>query len=141
MKKVFGRLLVFLLIAAAAAWLLYPVVSNQMARWNDANQMKAYHRAVREKTAEEIEADFEETVYYKTDHIHTFTHGDVNNDGMIDIKDATEIQRYAAQFIELDSTALAAADVSGDGNVTIADATKIQRYIAKLINELVTVST
>ncbi len=80
-------------------------------------------------------------VYYKTDHIHTFTHGDVNNDGMIDIKDATEIQRYAAQFIELDSTALAAADVSGDGNVTIADATKIQRYIAKLINELVTVST
>ena len=80
-------------------------------------------------------------VYYKTDHIHTFTHGDVNNDGMIDIKDATEIQRYAAQFIELDSTALAAADVSGDGNVTIADATKIQRCIAKLINELVTVST
>lgn len=60
---------------------------------------------------------------------------------MIDIKDATEIQRYAAQFIELDSTALAAADVSGDGNVTIADATKIQRYIAKLINELVTVNT
>lgn len=80
-------------------------------------------------------------VYYKTDHIHTFTHGDVNNDGMIDIKDATEIQRYAAQFIELDSTALAAADVGGDGNVTIADATKIQRYIAKLINELVTVNT
>ena len=67
MKKVFGRLLVFLLIAAAAAWLLYPVVSNQMARWNDANQMKAYHRAVREKTAEEIETVFEETSYYNTD--------------------------------------------------------------------------
>ena len=66
MKKVFGRLLIFLLIAAAAAWLLYPVVSNQMARWNDAKQMKAYHRAVREKTAEEIEAVFEETVYYNT---------------------------------------------------------------------------
>ena len=66
MKKVFGRLLIFLLIATAAAWLLYPVVSNQMARWNDAKQMKAYHRAVREKTAEEIEAVFEETVYYNT---------------------------------------------------------------------------
>ena len=66
MKKVFGRILIFLLIAAAAAWLLYPVVSDQMSRRNDAEQMKAYHRAVRGKTAEEIETAFEETGYYNS---------------------------------------------------------------------------
>ena len=66
MKKVFGRLLVFLLIAAAAAWLLYPLVSDQLARRNDAEQMKAYHRAVREKTAEDMVIIFDETGYYNT---------------------------------------------------------------------------
>ncbi len=66
MKKVFGRLLIFLLIAAAAAWLLYPVVSDQLARRRDADTMKAYHQAVRAKTAEEIEEIAEETGYYNT---------------------------------------------------------------------------
>ena len=66
MKKAFGRLLVFLLVAAAAAWLLYPAVSDQLARWHDTERMKAYHRTVREKTAEEIETAFEETGYYNS---------------------------------------------------------------------------
>lgn len=66
MKKVIGRLLVFLLIAAAAAWLLYPVVSDQLARRRDTDIMKAYHRVIRAKTAEEIEETAEETGYYNT---------------------------------------------------------------------------
>ena len=66
MKKAVGRILVLLLTAAVIAWLLYPVVSDQTARRNDAEQMKAYHRAVREKTAEEIETVFDETGYYNT---------------------------------------------------------------------------
>ncbi len=66
MKKVFGRLLIFLLVAAVAAWLLYPVVSDQIARQRSAQAMEAYHRAVREKTPEEIESAFEETGYYNT---------------------------------------------------------------------------
>ena len=66
MKKVFGRLLIFLLIATAAAWLIYPVVSDQIARQRSAQTMEAYHRAVREKTPEEIESAFEETGYYNT---------------------------------------------------------------------------
>ncbi len=66
MKKVIGRLLVFLLIAAAAAWLLYPVVSDQLARGRNADTMKAYHQAVRMKTAEEIEETAEESGYYCT---------------------------------------------------------------------------
>ena len=66
MKKAVGRILVLLLIAAVIAWLLYPVVSDQTARRNDAEQMKAYHRAVHEKTAEEIETVFDETGYYNT---------------------------------------------------------------------------
>lgn len=64
MKKVFGRLLVFLLIAAAAAWLLYPLVSDQLARRRDAQEMKAYHKVVRSKTAEEIEGIIEGASYY-----------------------------------------------------------------------------
>ena len=66
MRKAFGRLLIFLLIAAVAAWLLYPVVSDQIARQRSAQAMEAYHRAVREKTPEEIESAFEETGYYNT---------------------------------------------------------------------------
>ena len=66
MKKVFGRLLIFLLVAVAAAWLLYPVVSDQIARHRNAEIMKAYHTAVRAKTAEEIEEAIEETGYYNS---------------------------------------------------------------------------
>ena len=73
-------------------------------------------------------------VYYKTYNLHTITHGDVNKDGIINVKDVTEIRRYAAQYIELDETAIASTDVTGDGSATISDATRIQSYLVDFIS-------
>ena len=58
--------------------------------------------------------------------------GDVNLDGVIDIIDATTVQKYLAGLITLDDTALENADADGDGSIDIGDVTAIQKYIAKL---------
>ena len=73
-------------------------------------------------------------VYVDTSAEPAYTLGDVNNDGKIDITDATLIQRYAAELEELDDTQLLAADANGDGKVNITDATMIQNYIAEIID-------
>ena len=62
--------------------------------------------------------------------------GDVNGDGEIDITDATAIQKYLAELIELNSEQKNAADTNGDGEVDITDVTQIQKYIAELIDHL-----
>lgn len=58
--------------------------------------------------------------------------GDVNDDGIVTIKDATVIQKHIAKLTEITGDFLKAADVNGDGVVTIKDASAIQKYIAKL---------
>ena len=58
-----------------------------------------------------------------------YTLGDVNIDGEIDIRDATEIQRYLANYIGFDRAQWLAADFDLDGDVTVADVTAIQRFI------------
>lgn len=58
--------------------------------------------------------------------------GDVNLDGNVDIKDATEIQKYAVELVKLDNVQFANADLNGDGTVNINDATEIQK---KIIND------
>ena len=60
--------------------------------------------------------------------------GDVNNDGSIDITDATMIQKAVAELIELDNNQIKAADTNNDGNVDVTDATAIQKYIAEIID-------
>ena len=62
----------------------------------------------------------------------TVTIGDVTLDGVIDVRDATAIQRHAAVIEELSALGQAAADCSGDGFISITDATEIQKYIARL---------
>ena len=62
--------------------------------------------------------------------------GDVNNDGVISIADATTLQKYLANIVDFNDEQLAAADTNGDGSVSIADATQIQRYLAQLIPSL-----
>ena len=60
--------------------------------------------------------------------------GDVNQDGVVTIKDATLIQHHIASIKELVGAALAAGDVNQDKAVNIKDATAIQYYIAKIRN-------
>ena len=61
--------------------------------------------------------------------------GRVNRDSDINIKDATEIQKYLADLCELTKKQEYCADVDNDGKVTVKDATMIQKYVAGLITE------
>ena len=54
--------------------------------------------------------------------------GDANEDGEVNVLDATTVQRYDARLIILYNAALAASDVDNDGVITIIDAAWIQRY-------------
>ena len=58
--------------------------------------------------------------------------GDTNLDEVVEIIDATMIQRYAAHFFNLTDKALLAADVDKDGEASVLDATWIQRYVAQM---------
>ena len=58
--------------------------------------------------------------------------GDANNDGLVNIKDTSYIQKALAQMVELDSTGKVVADVDDDGVVTIKDAAVIQKRLAGL---------
>ncbi len=59
--------------------------------------------------------------------------GDVNRDGVLNIKDATLIQKYLVQLKTLDDEQKALADINGDNSISIKDATKIQHIIAKIV--------
>ncbi len=59
--------------------------------------------------------------------------GDVNGDGVVNVKDATAIQKHIAGLIELSDKALILADYNLDKAVNIKDATTIQKKIAGLI--------
>lgn len=61
--------------------------------------------------------------------------GDVNNDGDVNVKDATIIQKYGSDLEPMTSDDLIVADTNGDGKVTISDATEIQKYMVGLLTE------
>lgn len=61
--------------------------------------------------------------------------GDVDQNGVIGINDATLIQKHCAKMITLTGNGLLAADVDGNGNVGIGDATYIQKYCAHMISQ------
>ena len=62
--------------------------------------------------------------------------GDANGDGKVTIDDATMIQKFVAELVELTPDQFIAADTNCDGIVNIDDATMIQKYIAELIDHL-----
>ena len=55
--------------------------------------------------------------------------GDINADGVINIKDATMVQRYVAYIEELTVEQMEWADFDFDGFVTISDVTEIQTFL------------
>ena len=61
--------------------------------------------------------------------------GDVNGDGKVDVTDATLVQMFAAELIDLSADRQKAADVTGDGKIDVTDATLIQMYAAELIDK------
>lgn len=61
--------------------------------------------------------------------------GDVDNDGIVSVLDATQIQKYMAGIVDCSKDDIIVADVNNDGYADINDVTHIQKYIAGLINE------
>lgn len=61
--------------------------------------------------------------------------GDVDNDGIASISDATQLQKYMAGIVDCSKDDIIVADVNNDGYADINDVTYIQKYIAGLINE------
>ncbi len=60
-------------------------------------------------------------------------YGDADLNGKVNVKDATQVQKYTAKMLTLEGIAFTQADVTGDGKVNIKDATAIQKYVAKII--------
>ncbi|MGN0476851.1 MAG: dockerin type I repeat-containing protein, partial [Ruminococcus sp.] len=60
--------------------------------------------------------------------------GDANGDEVIDVRDATTIQKYLAR-IKIDII-LDNSDVNKDGGVDISDATLIQKYLSHVVDKL-----
>ena len=65
--------------------------------------------------------------------IETIYYGDVNNDGIINVTDATLVQKHAADLLKLSDDEFKRADVNFDGVVNIHDSTLIRKYIAGLV--------
>lgn len=55
--------------------------------------------------------------------------GDINGDGMVDILDSTEIQKYAAEKIEITDEQFELGDVNKDSFVDVMDALLVQKYV------------
>ena len=54
--------------------------------------------------------------------------GDINDDGVVDVLDAAQVQKYAADKTDFSSLEKSIADVNDDGNVDVLDAAEIQKY-------------
>ena len=71
--------------------------------------------------------------------------GDADGNGMIQIQDATAVQRYVTEFGDPDGVKQtndkALMDANGDGKVDIFDVTELQRYVAEITVDNVDLGT
>lgn len=58
--------------------------------------------------------------------------GDANNDGSVDITDATKIQRILAYLETADDSLIPRSDVNGSGDLDLLDATLIMRHLVQI---------
>lgn len=61
-------------------------------------------------------------------------YGDLNNDGTVNVIDATLVQKYTAHSVTFTADQIKRADVNFDGKINVTDATLISKYAAKLIS-------
>ena len=65
----------------------------------------------------------------------TYLYGDVDLDNKISIKDATLVQKFCSELIQLSTMEQGIAKVTGASKVTVKDATAIQKYVAGVISQ------
>ena len=58
--------------------------------------------------------------------------GDVNNDGVVNVKDATLLQKSIAGTATLDADSRYISHVFYDGTISVKDATAIQKRVVNL---------
>lgn len=58
---------------------------------------------------------------------------DVNMDGVVNVIDATLVQKQVVHNVEFDSYQLKLADTDNDGTISVVDATNIQKKIVSLL--------
>lgn len=63
-------------------------------------------------------------------------YGDADQNGKVNVKDATLIQKHLADIYKLEGQALICADVNRDDTINIKDATIIQKFVAGLAEKL-----
>ena len=61
--------------------------------------------------------------------------GDVDGNEKVNVRDATNIQKFLAAIIDFTDQQIALADTDGNTKVNIKDATAIQKWLAKLITD------
>lgn len=59
--------------------------------------------------------------------------GDVNSDGLVNMRDLLLVQKYIAHFVTFTERQIVTADVNLDGNVNMRDLLDIQKHIAGMI--------
>ena len=59
--------------------------------------------------------------------------GDSDNNSIVNIKDATAIQKHVAEISKIDNSILILADADLSGEITVKDATAIQKYLAGML--------
>lgn len=105
-------------------------------------------------TVQDMNAEYNNGYYvFETDHLSKYAiiktnirlKGDVDNNGIINVVDATDIQKYVVNFTDENGNKFIdvnnaenvyAADVNGDGIINVVDATLIQKYIVRLVESL-----
>ncbi len=66
--------------------------------------------------------------------VSSFVLGDVDDNDIVNIKDATLVQKFVAGLIIFNNTEKNAGDVDRDGAVNIKDATLLQKYVAEMLS-------
>lgn len=64
----------------------------------------------------------------------TVCYGDVDFDGSVTVKDATDIQKHIARLTDFSQKQKNSADVDGSGSISVQDVSLIQKRIAKIID-------
>ena len=62
--------------------------------------------------------------------------GDINTDGVVDLRDAIYLNKYLAKLVALTDIQLKNADVYADGNISEADTTHLMRFVLNMITDL-----
>lgn len=61
--------------------------------------------------------------------------GDTDLNGIVNVKDATLIQKHLAGITAMSDEGYALADVDGSGGVNIKDATLVQKFVAGMVTD------